>query len=120
MNDILIATATVEGHVNLLKQVLEWLQFPNLRVHKDKCKFLQPSIVYLGHMLSGAALAPDPDKVKDLKDVHPPTNISEVHSFCGFVNYYASFLQGCSTVIQLLYNLTKLKFQWDENCQAAF
>ena len=67
-------------------------------------------------------LAPDPDKVKDLKDACPPTNVSEVHSFCGFVNYYTSFLQGCSTVLQLLYNLTKngVKFQWDKSCQAAF
>ena len=30
VDDILIATATVEGHVNLLKRVLEWLQFHNL------------------------------------------------------------------------------------------
>ena len=122
MDDILIATATVEGHVNLLKQVLERLQFHNLRVRKDKCKFLQSSIVYLGHTLSGAGLALDLDKVEDLKDMRPPTNVSEVHLFCGFVNYYASFLQGCSTVLQPLYNLTKIgvKFQWDESCQAAF
>ena len=110
VDDILIATATVEGHVNLLKQVLERLHFHNLRVRKDKCKFLQPSIVYLGHTLSGAGLAPDPEKVKDLKDARPPTNVSEVRSFCGFVNYYASFLQGYSTVLQPLYHLTKKNF----------
>ena len=108
--------------MNLLEQVLEWLQFHNLRVRKDKCKFLQPFIVYLGHMLSGVGLAPDPDKVKDLKDTCTPTNVLEVHSFCGFVNYYVNFLQGCSTVLQSLYSLTKngVKFQWDKSCQAAF
>ena len=53
--------------------------------------------MYLGHTLSGAGLAPDPDKVKDLKDARPPTNVSEVRSFCGFVSYYVSFLQGSST-----------------------
>ena len=80
------------------------------------------SIMYLGHMLSGVGLALDPDKVKGLKDTRLPTNVLEVRSFCGFVNYYASFLQGCSTVLQPLYNLTRngVKFQWDKSCQAAF
>ena len=97
---ILIATATVEGHVNLLKQVLEQLQFHNLRVCKDKCKFLRPSIMYLGHTLSGAGLAPDLDKVKDLKDTRPPTNVSKVHSFCGFVRLLREFLA------RLFYSIT--------------
>ena len=122
VDDILIATRTEEEHLQKLKSVLARLQKHNLRVRRDKCQFMKDNIVYLGYVLCAEGVKPDPEKLRAIREMREPQNITEVRSLCGFVNFYSSFIPNCSEVLRPLYQLTKkgVNFRWDSACSQAF
>ncbi|GIY33750.1 hypothetical protein CDAR_382811 [Caerostris darwini] len=52
IDDIIIASKTVEEHMNRLEIVFKILLSANLKVKPSKCSFLQHEITHLGHTLS--------------------------------------------------------------------
>ena len=122
VDDILVATDTLEKHKELLESVFTRLREANLKVRRDKCKFLQRSITYLGHVISAEGIKADPQKISAIVKAKTPTNVTEVQSLCGFINYYSNFIPGCSQILYPLYNLTKkgVTFTWSDECEQAF
>ena len=92
VDDVLVTGATVEEHLRNLDAVLGILENAGLRLNKSKCFFLRSRIEYLGHIIDGDGLHPTDEKVTALKEALPPTNLTELRSFLGIVNYYAKFL----------------------------
>ncbi|CAB4000179.1 Retrovirus-related Pol poly from transposon [Paramuricea clavata] len=68
LDDILIAGTDYEDHLNTLSQVLERLLKFGFKLNKSKCKFLQSSVVYLGHLIDSAGLHPTEDKLAAVRD----------------------------------------------------
>lgn len=91
-DDILISTATEEEHLKALAEVLSRLSKKNSRVKKPKCKFMVPSIHFLGYEIDAQGLHPLPDKVKAIVEAPTPTNVTELRSYIGLVTYYGKFL----------------------------
>jgi hypothetical protein len=60
VDDILIYSTTLEEHVKLLA-ILETRQF---LIKRSKCMFAQPSVDYLGHVISAQGVATGPTKVQ--------------------------------------------------------
>ena len=61
------------------------------------------------------------DKVKVVKEWKIPTNIKEVESFLGFVNFYQKFIQNFSHTAKPLNDLKgKKKWKWKEEHQHTF
>ncbi len=122
VDDILIATHTEDEHLLKLKNVLGRLQEHNLRVRRDKCHFLKDKITYLGYVLCADGVKPDPEKLRAIREMREPQNVTEVRSLCGFVNFYSSFIPNCSEILHPLYQLTKkgVHFKWDAACSQAF
>ena len=81
LDDILVTGATTEEHLRNLAAVLARLQAAGLRLNKSKCFFLCDRIVYLGHAIDADGLHPTEDKVKAIKEVPKPRNITELRSF---------------------------------------
>ena len=57
MDDILLYTATLEEHKELLKLVFQLLSDNMLFVRKSKCLFAQTKLDYLGHIISAQGVA---------------------------------------------------------------
>ena len=68
-----------------------------LRLRKDKCVFLAPSVVYLGHRIDEQGLHHVAEKLQELQEAPRPTNVSELKSYLGLLTYYAKFLPNLST-----------------------
>ena len=51
-----------------------------------------PSVECLGHKISAKGLQPSGEKVRAIREAPPPTNVSQLRSFLGLVNYYGKFL----------------------------
>lgn len=70
-------------------------------------------------MIDSEGLHKSTKHLKTLENAPPPTNVSEVKSFLGMVNFYAKFVHNFSTILAPLYNLLKksTKFEWSESCQ---
>jgi len=62
-DDILIYSASWADHLRHLQVVFAVLQQHRLFVKRSKCAFGECSIAYLGHVISDAGVAMDPDKV---------------------------------------------------------
>ena len=112
VDDILVTGTTVEEHLRNLDAVLGILENAGLRLNKSKCFFLRSRIEYLGHIIDGDGLHPTDEKVTALKEAPPPTNLTELRSFLGIVNYYAKFLPNLATTLTPLYRLLHKNTRW--------
>ncbi|GJP31599.1 hypothetical protein CLOM_g14244 [Closterium sp. NIES-68] len=86
------------------------------------CEFLKPKLEFLGHVISTEGVKIDPRKIRAIQEWKPPTNLHELQSFLGFVNYVRRFIPNMAGLIGALANLFHkgTDYQWGEKQQAAF
>ncbi|KAJ1189911.1 hypothetical protein NDU88_006653 [Pleurodeles waltl] len=113
-DDILIHTEDEEGHLELLSRVLEVLKKRGMTVSKDKCKFMEGKIEYLGHVLTPNGIAPKEDLVRAIRDAPCPGDKDALRSFLGLSEYYSKFMQGYATTVEPLRKLLRKneKYTW--------
>ena len=92
IDDILITGRTDEEHLENMEKVLQRLQQYRLRLKKEKCFFLQPSVEYLGYIIDAEGLHATPQKIEAIVNAPQPRNVQELRSFLGLVNYYGKFI----------------------------
>lgn len=122
IDDILITGETKEDHLRTLDEVLARLEKAGVRLKKEKCVFLAPEVVYLGHRINREGLHPTDDKVQAITDMPRPTNVSKLRAFLGLVNFYGKFLKDLSTVLAPLYRLLRkgARWRWQSEEEKAF
>ena len=122
INDILLSSADESTHMATLEAVLARLQQHGFRLRKDKCKFLTPAVDYLGHIVNAEGVQATPEKVEAICQAPAPTNVTELHSLLGLVNYYGRFVPNLATILHPLNSLLKtdVKWNWTEECSQAF
>ncbi len=49
---------------------------------------MKPSVRYLGYVINGEDLHPEPEKVVAISKVHRRNDVKQLCSFLGLVNYY--------------------------------
>ena len=112
LDNILVTGPTEEAHVAALEEVLKRLQTAGLRLRKDKCVFMAPSVVYLGHKIDAQGLPPLPDKVRAIQEAPKPRSMSKLKSYLGLLSYYSKFLPNLVTVLAPLYGLLQQSRKW--------
>jgi len=112
MDDILIATMTLEEHRDLVKQVLQRLQDHHLFLKPEKCEFEQSEVEYLGLRVQAGSLAMDPIKMKGIADWPTPAKLKDVRAFLGFAGFYRRFICNFSRLARPMNDLTKKDTPW--------
>ena len=122
IDDILVTGKTLEEHLKNLEAVLTRLEKAGLRLKREKCEFLPPTVEYLGYKVSAKGLQPTADKVEAVQSTPPPQDVSQLKSFIGLVNYYGKFLPDLSNVLAPLYKLLQkeTKWSWGAEQQKSF
>ncbi|CAI7801995.1 unnamed protein product [Closterium sp. NIES-54] len=92
LDDILIYSRDKQQHLADLEEVFKNLDEHRLLTKGSTCEFFQDKLEFLGHVISEAGVEIDPKKLDMVKAWHPPTNITELQSFLGFVNYVHRFV----------------------------
>ncbi|CAI7923511.1 unnamed protein product [Closterium sp. NIES-54] len=92
LNDILVYNRDKQQHLADLEAVFTVLDEHRLLTKGSKCDFFQDRLEFLGHVNSEAGVEIDPKKLDTVKEWHHPTNITELQSFLGFVNYVCRFV----------------------------
>ena len=122
MDDIIIYSRTIDEHSYHLEQVFQLLMKAGLKLNPNKCDFFKRQILFLGHLVSGDGIKPNPVLVEKIKDCPPPKTKRQVRSFLGLASYYRRFIRNFSSIAKPLYDLTKQNrdFCWTEETQRSF
>ena len=84
LDDIIVLGRSFE-HIQNLAQVFQCLRDANLTLQIKKCSLCRDT---LGHVISSAGIATDPEKIEKVSQWPVPVNVQEVQQFLGLVNYY--------------------------------
>jgi hypothetical protein len=122
VDDILIYNKTLEEHQKHLRDVFRLLQQNQFYVKRSKCSFAQPSLEYLGHIISAKGVATDPAKIAAVQGWPTPTNLKQLPGFLGLAGYYRKFIRQFGILCCPLTHLLKkqVQFPWTPEVQAAF
>lgn len=120
-DDILIYSPSLESHVKHLSTVLEILRKHSLFVKRSKCTFDQPSVEYLGHLISEQGVEADQEKIKAMVSWHVPTKLKALRGFLGLTGYYRRFVAHYGLISRPLTQLLKKgAFKWSSEAEFAF
>ena len=122
LDDILVASNTMEDHIYFLDQVLSAVERAGLKLNPAKCSVAQDSVVCLGHLLSKEGVVPDPANIAKIKAWTAPSNARKLKTFLGLTGYYRQFVKDYSKIAQPLTELTRdgAEWVWKEEHQNAF
>ncbi|XP_031333813.1 uncharacterized protein K02A2.6-like [Photinus pyralis] len=121
-DDIIVQESTIEETMQRLRNVLKKLRNNDLHLKKEKCQFFKSNVKYLGHRIDSRGLHPLDDKTTAIRNATTPTNVEELRTFLGLINYYHRFIPDLTTKIKPLNSLLgkEVKFIWSDKCEKAF
>ena len=99
------------------KAFLSKLQTAGLHLKCSNCTFMMPSVKYLGHQISAKGIQSSENKDRAIKDTLVPTDVAQLWSIVGLVNYYGKFLPNLSPVLASLYTLLQKGSKWKHGAQ---
>ncbi len=126
LDDILVFSKSVDEHLEQLERVLSKLRAAKFYAKRSKCLFNQSELKYLGFIVGGGNLKPDPTKVAAVLEWPVPKSKSELRSFLGLANYFRRFMHHygsvCAPLNALLRDDVPNDFSgaWDARAQSAF
>ena len=113
IDDIVIATETVEDHMIRLREVFNCLREAGFKMRVAKCDFMKSEIKYLGRVVSAEGIKPDSKAVAKLRHWEVPRNKTEMQS--EFIPWHAKLVAPLHAITGL--NAT---FAWGSEQQLAF
>ncbi|KAF3652100.1 hypothetical protein FXO37_17671 [Capsicum annuum] len=115
------AGSTILEHLNHPRKVLMVLRHKRLFAKMSKCSFGQSQMEYLGHIITGQGVSPDPAKINAMVNWPKPKSLKSLRGFQGLTGYYRRFVQSYGIISRPLTNmLNKNAFQWNEEIELAF
>ena len=109
-------------HMKTLEEVLLRLDKNGIRAKLSKCKFLQQEVEYLEYKVDAEGLHPANEKTEAITNAPRPTNLSELKSYLGLLNYYGKFIRNLSDIVRPLNEPQQKgkKWKWTKDCESAF
>jgi hypothetical protein len=122
IDDILIMAKTCEEHDRLVSLVLQRLSEAGFAVNEAKSEYGKSEITFLGHVVSGDGIRPDPTKIEALRNMRPPRSLSELQSLMGFLNFLGRYIPQFATLAEPLRRIQtkRVIFAWGSDQEAAF
>ena len=120
VDDIIIAGFKDDGsdHDENLRAVLERVRERNVRFNEDKMVVRCTKIPFFGHMIGSGGVEADPSKIAAIQAMAVPTNIQDLQSFLGMVNYLSRFMPRLASLRDLCKNGSL--FKWGPEHDRAF
>ena len=123
VDDVVIATPTLEDHIERLDEVFACMKRSGLKCKPSKCEILKDSIKYLGSIVDKHGIKPDPDAVEAVLTWKSPKTEHQLMSFLGFANYYREFIKGYADKVYPMQQLMRhkgKKFTWNNAAEESF
>ncbi|UYV74539.1 hypothetical protein LAZ67_12000067 [Cordylochernes scorpioides] len=102
----------------------EVLQDYGLTINETKCTFGQPSVKFLGFIITNAGISPDPQRVQAIKDIPIPDTVGKLRRFLGMLNFYRRCLPNAASTQAPLHAMVEgrknASCQWTPTALQAF
>ena len=102
LDNITVCGKTQEEHDHNLARFLAAAKKKNLKFNQEKCTFSTTSINLLGHHISNGEIKPDPDRMKPLRELPPPSDTRTLKSVIGLFSHYSKWIPNFSAKIKPL------------------
>lgn len=127
IDDLRVASKSIEEHRDHLRQVFERLREHGLQINLGKCEFGKSEILFLGHLFNETGIRPSNEKVTELLNVPLPLNTLQLRQFIQSMNFYRRCIPSAIKfigVIQALIKGNKKRdkslVKWTEEAKKAF
>ena len=120
IDDLLVKSTTAELHIAHLSKAFQILREYNMKLNPTKCAFGVSAGKFLGFIVNNRGIEANPDKIKVVLDMPPPSRIMEVQRLTGRIAALSRFVSRASDKCQSFFQILKKAFQWDANCEEAF
>ena len=104
-DDILIFNDVWDSHLDAVTKVFQRLKEVGLTVKPEKLEIAFRKVKFLGHVVGGGKMEPDPANIEKIMGLKIPTNKKEVRALLGLANYYSKFIPSFA---DLVFPLTRL------------
>jgi hypothetical protein len=101
LDDLIIASRTLEEHHEHLQQIFTILQENGLQINPAKCVFAA-AVEFLGHRVDQHGARPLQRHVQAISEFPSPQDVKQLQQFLGMVNFYRRFLPGIARMLQPL------------------
>jgi ribonuclease HI len=124
IDDVVVKSASVEGHLDDLRQILERTRKFGLRINPKKCAFGVSVAQFLGFLVHERGIEIGLKSQEAVRTMVPPTTKKELQQLIGKINFVRRFISNLSGRIEPFMELVKIKtneeFRWGAEQQRAF
>ena len=120
IDDMLVKSTTVELHITHLFEAFQILREYNMKLNPAKCAFGVSAEKFLGFIVNNRGIEANPNKIKAMLDMPPPSNIKEVQHLTGRIVALSRFISKASDKCQTFFQVLKKAFSWDGHYEEAF
>jgi hypothetical protein len=124
IDDVVVKSASVEGHLGDLQQVLERTRGFGLRINPKKCAFGVSASQFLGFLVHERGIKIGLKSQEAVRTMVLPTTKRELQQLIGKINFVRRFISNLSRRIEPFMELEKIKandeFRWGAEQQWAF
>jgi len=93
------------SHLCDLRRFLTGIRSSGFTLNLKKCSFAKQEIKYLGHIIGCGLHRPDPDRLKALSDMKPPTTKKQLRQVLGLFSYYRTYVKDVAAIAKPLTDL---------------
>jgi hypothetical protein len=116
IDDIVVKSTEFSSHLADLRKAFDKMRRYGLKMNPRKCAFEVLAGTFLGFVIHEHGIEIDPDRIKSIRNVGPPTCKVEVQKFLGKVNYLRRFISNLAGKIDAFTHILRLKndveFAW--------
>ncbi len=112
IDDVLVFGKDKHEHDERLAAALTRIKEARVTLNVSKCEFEKSKLKFLSHVIDADGIRADPDKTSAIRNMVPPTNVSELRRFMGMANQLGKFSSKLAELSQPLRVLLSKRTAW--------
>ena len=120
IDDMLVKSVKAELHITHLAEAFQVLKSYNMELKPAKCAFGVSVGKFLGFIVNSRGIEANPDKIKVVLDMLPPSNIKDIQRLTRRIAALSRFVSKASDKCQPFFQVLKKLFQWNAHWKEAF
>lgn len=122
MDDIFVFGKIKREHDDALFSLMKRIQEFGFHIKLEKSKFAFSEIKNLGSIVNKNGIKTNSNRIKAINDMIPPSNLTELRSFLGSINFYNKFIKNIFKLRAPLEELLhkNIEWKWTKTHQQSF